>query len=68
MRAIEGMDAGAVAAQGHDRGTVGVEHDCGFVVTLLGAGRDRLARRFDGERCGNPMRQQHVRPSCRRTD
>ena len=68
MRAIEGVDAGAVAAQRHDRGTVAVEHDCGFAVTLLGAGRDRLARRFDCERCRNAMRQQRIRPSCRRTN
>jgi hypothetical protein len=68
MRAIERVDTGAVAAQCHDRGAVGVEHRRGFVVTLLCAGRDRLARRFDGERRGNAMRRQRIRPSCRCTD
>jgi hypothetical protein len=42
-----------IAAQRRDDGTIGVEHDRGFVVTLPGAGCDHFARRFNRERGGN---------------
>ncbi len=58
MRAIERVDA--VAAQRHDRGAVGVEYHRGFVITLLGAGCDRLARRFDRERRRDAVRLQRI--------
>ena len=59
--AIERVDAGAVAAQGCDRGAVGIEHDRGFVVALPRTGRDHFARRLGRERGGNAMRKGPVR-------
>src|SRR6202023_4143105 len=44
VRAIEGVDAGAVAAHRRDRGAVGVDNDNGLGVAAFGAGRDRLTR------------------------
>ena len=61
VRAIERVDSGTVAPQRHDDGTVRVEHDRSFVVTLPGAGRDSLACRFDCERGRNAMRLQCIR-------
>jgi len=40
--ACTGISAGFVAPRRHDGGTVGVEYDRGFVVTVPGAGRDSL--------------------------
>ena len=62
MRAIERVDAGAVATQRRDHGAVGVEHHRGFVVALPGAGRDGLARRLDCERRWNAMGRQRIAP------
>ena len=38
MSAIERVNAGAVAAQCHNNGTVSVEHSCSFTVALSGTG------------------------------
>jgi hypothetical protein len=45
--AIERVNAGAITAQGHNDGTVSVEHDCSFTIALFGTGCDRLVRGFD---------------------
>ena len=66
--AIERVDAGTVAAQGCDRGAVGIEHDRGFVVALPRTGGDHFARRFGRERGGNAMRRQRLRQGCRNAD